>query len=161
MTFDLGKPAGDTRAFELINKTNQFNLNGKRYDEAAWLRLVEDPRTCVITVSYEDKFGKLGRIAVMIGRVEEGTFIVESWVMSCRAFSRRIEFHCAKYLFDRFGAEEIVLQVQATGRNGPLIEFVQQFVDRAPETDPRVTRSVFRTKAPKLPHHVEEVYASK
>jgi len=86
---------------------------------------------------------------------------VESWVMSCRAFSRRIEFHCVQYLFDRFGADEIVLQVQQTGRNGPLIEFVQQFVDRAPETDPRVTRSVFRTKAPKLPHHVEEVYASK
>jgi FkbH-like protein len=161
LTFDLGKPAGDTRAFELINKTNQFNLNGKRYDEAAWSRLLDDPRTRVITVSYEDKFGKLGRIAVMIGRVEEGTFIVESWVMSCRAFSRRIEFHCVQYLFDRFGADEIVLQVQQTGRNGPLIEFVQQLVDWAPESDPRVPGSVFRTKAPKLPHHVEEVYASK
>src|SRR5271165_14465 len=36
LTFRCGKPAEDARAFELINKTNQFNLNGKRYDAAAW-----------------------------------------------------------------------------------------------------------------------------
>jgi FkbH-like protein len=161
LTFDVSKPNGDTRAFELINKTNQFNLNGERYDAAAWSRLLEDPGTCLVTVSYEDKFGKLGRIAVLIGRLEEKKFIVGSWVMSCRAFSRRIEFHCVQYLFERFSATEIVFEVQATGRNGPLIEFVQQLVDGPVATKPRLSKSSFLKKAPKMPHHVEEVYASK
>jgi len=161
LTFDVGKPSGDTRAFELVNKTNQFNLNGKRYDEAAWSRLLEDPKAYVVTVSYEDKFGKLGRIAVLTGRLAERKFIVESWVMSCRAFSRRIEFHCVQYIFERLGVDEVVFEAHATGRNGPLIEFMQQLVEEPVETNPRLSKSSFLRKAPKMPHHVEEVYASK
>ncbi len=160
LSFEVSKPKGDTRAFELVNKTNQFNLNGKRYNEAAWSRLLEDPGTCLVTVSYEDRFGKLGRIAVLVGRLDEKKFIVESWVMSCRAFSRRIEFHCVQYLFERFAATEIAFEVQATGRNGPLIEFVQQLVDDPAEARPWLSKSSFLRKAPKMPHHVEEVYAS-
>ena len=86
LTFVHGIAAEDTRAFELVNKTNQFNLNGIRYDEAAWSKRIRDPRTRAITVSYKDKFGKLGRIAVMLGRLEGKTMILESWVMSCPRF---------------------------------------------------------------------------
>jgi FkbH-like protein len=35
ITFDFSA-AGDPRALELVNKTNQFNLNGVRYTEAEW-----------------------------------------------------------------------------------------------------------------------------
>ncbi len=160
LKFGLGKPVEDARSFELINKTNQFNLNGKRYDEAAWTKFLKDSRTCLLTVYYEDKFGKLGRIAVLIGRLAEKKFVVESWVMSCRAFSRRIEFHCLQYLFEKFAADEIVFELQATTRNGPLLEFLQQLVDGPVEANPRLSRSSFLTKAPKMPHHVEEVSAS-
>ena len=37
ITFSLGTDTSDNRAFELINKTNQFNLNGKRFSESDWL----------------------------------------------------------------------------------------------------------------------------
>ncbi|MGC1546032.1 MAG: hypothetical protein WA772_17000, partial [Candidatus Acidiferrales bacterium] len=160
LTFELGKRDEDVRAFELINKTNQFNLNGNRYNEAAWSRLLQDSRTSLVTVSYQDKFGKLGRIAVLIGKSSAQQFVVESWVMSCRAFSRRIEFHCLQYLFDKFAVAEIVFELQATGRNGPLVEFIGQLLDGPVELNPRLSRSSFQRKAPKLPHHVEEVSAS-
>jgi FkbH-like protein len=160
LTFTFGKPVEDARAFELINKTNQFNLNGKRYDEVAWSKLLNDARTCLITVSYEDKFGKLGKIAVLIGRLAEKKFVVESWVMSCRAFSRRIEFHCLQYLFDKFTATEIVFELQATSRNGPLMEFFQQLVDGPVEGNLQLSRSSFLRKAPKMPHDVVEVFAN-
>jgi FkbH-like protein len=160
LTFALGKPVEDARAFELINKTNQFNLNGKRYDEAAWSKFLKDPQTCLVTVSYQDKFGKLGRIAVLIGKSVATKFVVESWVMSCRAFSRRIEFHSLQYLFEKFAADEIIFELQATSRNGPLMEFLQQLVDGPVEANPQLSRSSFLRKAPKMPHHVEEVSAS-
>jgi FkbH-like protein len=160
LTFDLGKPVQDARAFELINKTNQFNLNGKRYDESAWAQLLKDFRTYLVTVSYEDKFGKLGRIAVLIGRLTGEKFVVESWVMSCRAFSRRIEFHCLQYLFERFAVAEIVFELQATNRNGPLIEFLQQLVDLPIKTNPQLSKSSFLRKAPQMPHHIREIHAS-
>ncbi len=156
LTFILDKPIDDTRAFELINKTNQFNLNGKRYDQTAWSRLLRDSRTSVVTVSYEDKFGKLGRIAVVIGRVEEKTFVIEGWVMSCRAFSRRIEFHCLQYLFERFAVDDIVFEVRETGRNGPALEFLRYFIEDPLELNRRLHKSCFFHKAPKMEHHVTE-----
>ncbi len=154
LTFHSGKLVNDVRAFELINKTNQFNLNGRRYDAVSWSKLLKDSETQLITVSYEDKFGKLGRIAALIGRPIGTKFVVESWVMSCRAFSRRIEFHMLQYLFERFDPDEIAFQVLATGRNGPFIEFLQQLVDGPLKTHPQIFKSSFLRKAHKTPHHV-------
>ena len=160
LTFAFGKPADDSRAFELLNKTNQFNLNGKRYDEAARAKFVKDSETCLLTVSYQDKFGKLGRIAVLIGRPSTKRFIVESWAMSCRAFSRRIEFHCLQYIFEKFAVDEIVFELQNTNRNAPLMTFLQQLVDWPIEANPQLPKSSFLRKAPKMPHHIEEEPAS-
>jgi predicted enzyme involved in methoxymalonyl-ACP biosynthesis len=77
--------------------------------------------------------------------------------MSCRAFSRRIEFHCLQYLFEKFAGDEIVFELQTTNRNGPLMEFLQQVVDGPVEGNPQLSRSSFLRKAPKMPHYVEEV----
>jgi FkbH-like protein len=160
LTFVHGVPAEDTRAFELVNKTNQFNLNGIRYDEGVWSKLIRDPGVRVITLSYEDKFGKLGRIAVMLCRVEGKRLILESWVMSCRAFSRRIEFHCLEYLYERFGVEEIVFQVTKTDRNGPLVEFLQGLTEATVEQPLSLSKTAFFSRAPERPHHsTEESYA--
>ncbi len=160
LTFVHGVPAEDTRAFELVNKTNQFNLNGMRYDEGVWSKLIREPGVRVLTLSYEDKFGKLGRIAVMLCRVEGKRLILESWVMSCRAFSRRIEFHCLEYLYERFGVEEIVFQVMKTDRNGPLVEFLQGLTEATVEQPLSLSKTVFFSRAPERPHHsTEESYA--
>jgi FkbH-like protein len=160
LIFVHGIAAEDTRAFELVNKTNQFNLNGIRYDEAAWSKRVRDPGVRVITLSYKDKFGKLGRIAVMLGRLEGKTMTLESWVMSCRAFSRRIEFHCLEYLYERFGVEEIVFQVVKTDRNGPLVEFLEGLTEATVEQPLSLSKTEFFLRAPERPHHsTEESYA--
>jgi FkbH-like protein len=160
LTFVHGIAAEDTRAFELVNKTNQFNLNGIRYDEAAWSKRIQDPHTRAITVSYKDKFGKLGRIAVMLGRLEGKTMILESWVMSCRAFSRRVEFHCLEYLYERLGVEEIVFQAVKTDRNRPLVEFLEGLTEAAVQPSLHISRAAFVSRAPERPHHcTEESYA--
>ena len=156
LTFVAGKLVEDKRAFELVNKTNQFNLNGKRYDERAWSTFFNEPRARAITVSYEDKFGKLGKIAVMMGKVEDGRFVMDSWVMSCRAFSRRIEYHCLQYLFEAFDIAEIAFQVHTTGRNGPILELLKGFAEGPIEGPFRLTRPCFWKKALKMPHKVLE-----
>jgi predicted enzyme involved in methoxymalonyl-ACP biosynthesis len=80
--------------------------------------------------------------------------------MSCRAFSRRIEFHCLEYLFESFDVAAIALDLQPTGRNGPIVEFIQRLADGPVDDKPHISRSSFLGKAPKLPHQVEEVIAS-
>ena len=123
LSISFGKEPLDPRALELINKTNQFNLNGKRHTEATWHQYLSNPRAFLMLVSYEDKFGPLGKIAVVAGRAENGTLAVDHWVMSCRAFSRRIEHGCLQRVFEKFGAQQASFDHVKTQRNQPVQDF--------------------------------------
>lgn len=154
VSFD--KTTWDPRALELINKTNQFNLNGRRQMEAAFRQTLSKDDTFLALVSYRDKYGPLGKIAVITGRRNNAQLRLDSWVMSCRAFSRRIEFQCLKLLFQRFGADEICFDYEPTARNGPLQEFLTNLAGEPPRQHVRVSKSAFREHCPKLYHAVTE-----
>jgi FkbH-like protein len=157
VTFCLGAEARDNRAFELINKTNQFNLNGRRFSESEWLSFLQDPAAFVLTAFYEDKYGPLGKIAVIVGKIGGRKLYVKSWVMSCRAFSRRIEHQCLKYLFEKLDAEEIVFDYEATPRNGPLRDFFAELLGGPPTPALSVRKADVSAKAPALFHRIVEV----
>ena len=124
VTFRWGKQSPDPRALELINKTNQFNLNGVRYTEADWNAYLSDPAMHLVVVEYEDRFGRLGKIAALAGRERDEGFEVDVWVMSCRAFSRRIEHQCLKLLLDRW--ESVRFRLERTERNSPMQDFLAE-----------------------------------
>ncbi len=146
------------RVLELVNKTNQFNLNGKRYTQADWHKLVSDENAVLAAVSYQDKFGPLGTIAAVAGKLDGAkTLAIEAWVMSCRAFARRIEHQTLKMLFDTTGASEIEFRFTPTAKNGPLREFFATFLGDEPQSDFRLTRQQFEAKCPPLYHEVREM----
>jgi len=158
VTIDYGIGADDRRTFDLINKTNQFNLNGRRFTESEWRERFQGPGHFAATVSYADKYGPLGKIAVVAGRCDGGKLAVDVWVQSCRAFSRRIEHHTLRSLFERFGAREMEFDYQATGRNGPLGEFMGELAGGEVGAGPvRIDRASFEGRCPGLPHRVEMV----
>jgi FkbH-like protein len=138
--FDFSKDQADDRAIELINKTNQFNLNGRRLPEAFWQSFLKQRDTFLLAATYRDKYGPLGKIAVIAGRVRGRTVLIEHWVMSCRAFSRRIEHRTLEELFRRFSAEEIVLDFELTARNGPLRDFLTELLKAEPTPRCKVSR---------------------
>lgn len=146
------------RALELINKTNQFNLNGRRINQAAWSSAVEREGAFVVAVSYKDRFGPLGVIAVLAGLVENGEARLEHWVMSCRAFSRRIEHRSLEWLFHHLGIEEIEMQFVPTERNMPLQEFLRSITGDIPNGGSvRLRRDTFEAQCPALFHKVREI----
>jgi FkbH-like protein len=155
VSFSWSKDPLDPRSLELVNKTNQFNLNGRRYAEAEWRAWVRRPETYVLLAQYRDKYGALGKIAVLAGRQEGGTATVETWVMSCRAFSRRIEHHCLKELFERLGVERLRLEFAPTERNGPARELLAAFLDAPPEGPVVLSRERFQERCPALYHTKE------
>lgn len=157
ITIDSRKDTADERAFELINKTNQFNLNGRRLTEADWKSSLQQRASFLVRVSYQDKFGPLGKIAVLTGAMDGGTMYVHSWVMSCRAFSRRIEHHTLDWLFRHSGAKTIGFDYTATDRNMPLQEFFRGVTSDELKPGLMLTESEFREKCAFLPHRVEEM----
>jgi FkbH-like protein len=154
--FAFCKNGSDARALELINKTNQFNLNGRRFYESAWMNYLKDPPHFILTATYEDKYGPLGKIAVLMGSADGRTLLIDAWVMSCRAFSRRIEHQVVKYLFEQFDVDAIAFDYRSTDRNGPVREFFTQFLGDHLTQRLRLSRTSFFEKTPPLFHRVEE-----
>ncbi len=154
LTISFVKEPPDPRAFDLVNKTNQFNLNGKRYTESSWRSYLNPPGVFLAVVAYKDKYGPLGKIAVLGGCRQATSLLVDTWVMSCRAFARRIEHHCLELLFERFRAEEILFDWQITPRNRPFCEFLAELVDSPPGPTFRLSRVAFIQKRPRLFHRI-------
>ncbi len=142
----------DRRALELVNKTNQFNLNGVRYTDASWSSQLAQDGLWLQVAEYQDRFARLGKISVIAGHRDGNRLTISTWVMSCRAFSRRIEYHCLEDLFEYFGVPDVKLLFVATGRNGPLRDFLENLTGTVPEAEIVITREAFREKCPPLYH---------
>jgi FkbH-like protein len=154
IAFSLSSTAENRRALELVNKTNQFNLNGARATEADWHAMLGEPGAFVLSASYQDRFGPLGTIAVVKGIARDGVVLVDTWVMSCRAFARRIEHQCLRLLFDHFAAREVTFAFAATPRNEPIQQFFRGILGAAPTAPFTVAQTQYLAACPPLYHTV-------
>jgi FkbH-like protein len=152
VVLDFEPSAGDPRPLDLVNKTNQFNLNGRRYTEAEWRARGGGETT--LLAGYTDKYGPLGRIGVLRGRLEGREFLVDVFVLSCRAFSRRVEHQMVAQLLERTGAETLVFDFAPTARNGPFADFLASFLGATPTGPARLPASLFRERCPPLCHKI-------
>jgi FkbH-like protein len=157
ITLDFDALPANPRILELVNKTNQFNLNGIRFTASEWERKLALSKSFIMAVKYEDKFGPLGTIAVVQGHESEDELRVETWVMSCRAFSRRIEHQCLRAMFERFQVPQIEFRFVPTLRNGPARDFFAAFLGAAPTGRFGLSRRQFEARCPALCHRVEQV----
>jgi FkbH-like protein len=142
-----------SRALELIGKANQFNLNGRRVTEADLTRATGRGGE-LVTVSYTDRYGALGLIAALVVTPGEPGPAIDTWVMSCRAFARRVEHHTLRHVFDRFAAQEVAVAFAPTGRNVAVQAFLATLDGHEPLGEMRVTRERFERSAPQLVHRV-------
>ena len=106
---------------QLIDKTKQFNLNGRRYTDEEVGKIV-DAGGRLLGVTLSDRTGSHGEIlACLIGA--DG--VVQALVMSCRVFQRRVEYAFLAWL----GAQPNPprgLAWAGTPRNAPLREFLSE-----------------------------------
>jgi FkbH-like protein len=158
VTLDWRLEPSERRPLELINKTNQFNLNGRRVGEGEWQRYLENRNTVLAVASYSDKFGPLGKVAVVLGTKNHSAVHISHWVMSCRAFSRWLEYHTLDALFRETNAEEITFDFEATDRNKPLQAFFRA-IGIGPDTAGtyRLSREGFSALGHALPHEVVDL----
>ena len=110
------------RAVQLINKTNQFNLNGRRVTAQEVDRAIALGGR-LYGATLEDRTGSHGEILACLV-LPEGT--IASLVMSCRVLQRRVEYAFLAWLADQPDAPRR-LDFAATPRNEPF----QSFLDDA------------------------------
>jgi FkbH-like protein len=79
------------RVAQLELKTNQFNVTTRRYSEAAIRGFMDRPDAIVLAFRLTDRFGDHGLTSTLVAFHEGDTIRIDSWLMSCRIFSRSAE----------------------------------------------------------------------
>lgn len=79
------------RVAQLEQKTNQFNVTTRRYSEAAIRDFLARDDVVVLAFRLADRFGDHGLVSTLIALHEGDTLRIDSWLMSCRVFSRSAE----------------------------------------------------------------------
>ncbi|MFD5011102.1 HAD-IIIC family phosphatase [Streptomyces chartreusis] len=114
------------RIAQLAARTNQFNLTGIRYDEAATRRMSEDAGHLVLSVSVADRFGDEGIVgALWVERTDE-VWRVLNLVLSCRVLSRGVERAAVGRLAELAalaGARSVEGHYRPSYRNGVAADF--------------------------------------
>ncbi len=79
------------RIYQLINKTNQFNLTTKRYTKSEVDEVYKDPNQILLYGKLKDKFGDNGLISIIIAEQKGKILEIPLWLMSCRVLKRDME----------------------------------------------------------------------
>lgn len=117
-------PVGDaeiSRAAQLTQKTNQFNLTTRRYSEADIRAYVADPDSAVFMMAVSDRFGDMGNTGLLIARRDGAAAIIDTFLLSCRILGRRLEFafadQCMQSIEERWNLNEWRAEYVATRKN--------------------------------------------
>ena len=89
-----------SRVAQLEQKTNQFNLTTRRYAEAAIRDFLARNDAIVLAFRLADRLGDHGLVSTLIALQEDETLRIDSWLMSCRVFSRSAEQFILRGLID-------------------------------------------------------------
>ena len=79
------------RVVQLIGKTNQLNLMGRRHDAATVRAFMEDPACVDLSLRLRDRFGDHGLVGVLIGRRLGDSLDIDTLLLSCRVIGRTAE----------------------------------------------------------------------
>jgi FkbH-like protein len=112
---------GLARIVQLINKTNQFNLTTRRYNEDDVRAMMADPDVVTLQLRLLDRFGDNGMIAILIARKEGIDAVIDTWLMSCRVLGRQVEQASLALLMQEIrhlNAERVVGVYRPTAKNG-------------------------------------------
>lgn len=117
-------PADHDRIAELVQRTNQLNFSGRKYDRAAIAAALADDRIHLV-IECNDRFGSYGTVGFCMAHFEEigaaPRVVVDDFMLSCRVQGKFIEQALIHHLVNAAGAEtaEVFIDFHKTDRNRP------------------------------------------
>lgn len=143
----IDRTEGDRqRALQLINKTNQFNLNGRRLNEGEVSAILQAGGR-LYTAHLDDRTGSHGEILACL--IDKSN-CVRAFVLSCRVFQRFVEHGFVCWLVGRLD-EDPTFDFAPTERNSPIRFFLEDPAFVVEAAGIRLDRARFmRTNASRL-----------
>lgn len=126
MQLQFFRPQSDAeilRCWELVQRTNQLNLSGRRYTLEEFTAHLRDADTAGCGIRYQDKFGDYGIVGFVSVRLAPAPPALVDFVLSCRVAQQRVEHAFLIWLSSQLrtrGADSLRVHLRKTARNGPL-----------------------------------------
>ncbi|MGW9527077.1 HAD-IIIC family phosphatase [Paenibacillus terrae] len=138
-----------TRAVQLINKTNQFNMATRRFTIEEYWSWNELPNNHAILFEVEDKFGNAGYTGLIsVSCDDEGQAEIHDFVMSCRVMGKGIEDAMLYLVSKHFSAHNIKATYVKTEKNKPFYDFISKKYWDVSKNNELNLGEIF------LPHHI-------
>lgn len=106
-----------TRCFELVNRTNQLNMSGRRYTRNEFDALLSKPGQTSIAFSCRDDFGSYGIVGFMQYRKDNCELCFTEFAMSCRVAGKYVESALFTHVLNDTCCEKGTLTVHKTKKN--------------------------------------------
>lgn len=116
------------RVFQMLQKTNQFNLRTQRHSEEKVISWIKDEKNILVVADVKDRFGEQGIVGLAIALPVEKSeiYFIDSFLLSCRVIGRQVE----KALWDsvlkgilKKGALQVKAEFLTTQKNDIVSNF--------------------------------------
>lgn len=133
------------RVAQLIGKTNQFNLTGRRRSLAEVTELAADPSCLPVCVRLRDRFADHGLVGVLLAfRREDDVAEIDTWLLSCRVIGRTLEHEMLRLLAEQaaaLGCTRLRGGYVPTAKNALVADLYPRLGFRALTSDPPQERT--------------------
>jgi FkbH-like protein len=116
------------RVAELVQRTNQLNFSGRKYERAPLREMLDDPNVEKYSLHCSDKFGSYGLIGFALVRRGDGEIHIEDLMLSCRVQGKMVEQAFFSHLEEHHnpeGARRLRVNFKETRRNQPALQSLQ------------------------------------
>ena len=114
------------RCIELVVRTNQLNMTGKKYTREEFDRILTRENHKNFAFSCGDDFGEYGIVGFVQYRVEQKELIFTEFAMSCRVAGKFVESALFAHLLEKEGCEAGKFAVIKTKKNSLLRNTLEQ-----------------------------------
>jgi len=135
------------RVAELVQRTNQLNFSGRKYERAQLREVLDDPNLEKYSLHCSDKFGSYGLIGFALVRRDGGEIKIEDLMLSCRVQGKMVEDAFFSHLEGHHNPESartLRVNFKETSRNQPAWQSLQAARFEKLEGDEDFTREVRR-----------------
>ncbi|QJD81939.1 non-ribosomal peptide synthetase [Cohnella herbarum] len=116
------------RAAQLTQRTNQFNMHSVPRTENELTDMLSISGNSMWSIEVEDRFGEYGFVGLLAGKADRESFILDTFLLSCRVLGRGVEqaiLSELKRVAASCQAEYIEAQYVSTDKNAPFHEFLE------------------------------------
>ena len=129
LQLEIFTPNSDTeilRCYELIVRTNQLNMSGKKYSQKEFEEILSRPKHKNFAFSCKDDFGEYGIVGFGQYRIEHEMLIFTEFAMSCRVAGKYVESALFTYLLQIENCQRGEFAILVTKKNGLLRNTLNQ-----------------------------------